>query len=80
MTVNELVSATGMRQANVSQHLAMMRRGNIVTERRVANTVYYTITDRRINQACDTMLRFLIDQTKADSELVKMARPIVNRR
>jgi ArsR family transcriptional regulator len=80
MTVTEIVLATGMRQATVSQHLAMMRRSGVVSERRVANAVYYTITDRRINHACDIMLSFLVERSKADSELVKMVRPIAGRR
>jgi ArsR family transcriptional regulator len=81
MTVSELTACTGMRQANVSQHLALMRLRNIVVERHVGNTVYYRIADRRINNACDLMLGFLVDRANADSELVRLAaRPIANRR
>jgi ArsR family transcriptional regulator len=73
MTVNELASSTGLRQANVSQHLALMRHRKIVIERRVGNTVFYRIADRRINEACDVMQTVLIDQVSADSKLVKLA-------
>jgi len=73
MTVSELTSATGMRQANVSQHLALMRLRNMVIERRVGNTVFYRISDRRINNACDIMRDVLIDQASADSKLVRLA-------
>lgn len=81
MTVSQLTASTGMRQANVSQHLALMRVRGIVVERRVGNAVYYHISDRRINNACDLMLGVLLDQANADSELVRLAaRPIANRR
>jgi DNA-binding transcriptional ArsR family regulator len=70
-TVGELVASTGMRQANVSQHLALMRLRNIVVERRVGNSVYYRISDKRINTACDTMQSVLLDQASADSKLVR---------
>lgn len=72
-TVSELTSSTAMRQANVSQHLALMRHRNIVIERRAGNVVYYRISDRRINDACDLMQAFLLDRALADSRLVKLA-------
>jgi ArsR family transcriptional regulator len=72
-TVGELASSTGLRQANVSQHLALMRLRKMVTERRVGNTVFYRISDQRINTACDIMQTVLLDQASADSKLVRLA-------
>ena len=72
-TVGELTSSTGMKQANVSQHLALMRHRNIVVERRVGNAVYYHISDRRINNACDLMQQVILGQVIADSKLAKLA-------
>jgi len=72
-TVGELATLTGMRQANVSQHLASMRVRNIVLERRAGNSVFYRISDKRITEACDIMLSVLLDQAAADS---KMARAV----
>jgi len=71
-TVGELAEATALRQANVSQHLAVMRLRKIVVERRVGNTVFYRIADKRINNACDIMQSVLLDQASADSKLVKL--------
>jgi ArsR family transcriptional regulator len=73
MTVGELASATRLKQANVSQHLALMRLGKMVTERRVGNTVFYRIADERINNACDIMQEVLLDQASEDSKLVRLA-------
>jgi ArsR family transcriptional regulator len=70
-TVTELAASTRMRQANVSQHLALMRLRKIVIERRVGNTVFYRIADNRINKACDIMRSVLLDQATADSKLVQ---------
>ncbi len=70
-TVNELAASLRIRQANVSQHLALMRLRKMVVERRVGNTVFYRIADRRINNACDIMQSVLIDQASADSKLVR---------
>ena len=72
-TVTELMSETGIKQANVSQHLTMMRVRGMVTQRRDGNSVYYRISDQRIIKACDVMQSFLLDHTSEDSKLVKMA-------
>lgn len=73
MTVGELASAIGARQANVSQHLALMRHGNIVVERREGNRVLYRIVDKRINKACDIMREVLLHQVGEGSRLVQLA-------
>jgi DNA-binding transcriptional ArsR family regulator len=71
-SVGELCSVTGLRQANVSQHLAVMRHRKMVLERRSGNTVLYRIADKRINRACDIMRDFLIHQASEDSKLVQL--------
>lgn len=72
-TVSELSAATGLRQANVSQHLALMRHTGVVVERRMGNSVFYRITDEPIIDACDLMRRVLLDQVTEASKLVRAA-------
>ena len=71
-SVSGLCIATGLRQATVSQHLAIMRHRKIVIERRAGNTVLYKIVDKRINKACDIMQEVLIHQASEDSKLVEL--------
>ncbi|WP_455363343.1 ArsR/SmtB family transcription factor [[Eubacterium] cellulosolvens] len=71
-TVGELCGATGLRQANVSQHLALMRHHKMVIERRVGNAVFYRVADKRINKACDIMRDVLIHRASEDSKLVRL--------
>lgn len=73
-TVSELCAATGLRQANVSQHLALMRHSRVVIERRVGNSVFYRIADKRIIDACNLMQSVLLDQVSDDSKLLRQAR------
>jgi len=73
MTVGQLCSVTGLKQANVSQHLALMRHRKMVVERREGNSVFYKISDERINNACDIMQSVLLDQASEDSKLVRLA-------
>jgi DNA-binding transcriptional ArsR family regulator len=55
MTVGELVGATGMAQANVSKHLALLLKLGFVARRKEGLFAYYTLTDRRVFQLCDLM-------------------------
>jgi DNA-binding transcriptional ArsR family regulator len=50
MTVGALVDAVGLSQSALSQHLARMRDENIVTFRRDGQTLWYRISDPRIEQ------------------------------
>lgn len=69
-TVGEMVESTGLRQANVSQHLAVLRQRNIVTTRRVGTTVYYALAYPEILEACAIVRRILLHQIEATRELV----------
>ena len=42
-SVNELAKLLGMRQATLSQHLALLRRNGIVATRREAQSIYYSL-------------------------------------
>ena len=69
-TVGDLAAASGLRQANVSQHLALLRQRQVVTTRRVGTTVYYSLADPEILDACAITRRILLRQLEATSELV----------
>lgn len=73
MTVGQLAASMGLRQANVSQHLALMRHRKMVVERREGNAVIYRVADERINKACDIMRNVLLHQAGEDSKLVQFA-------
>lgn len=59
MTVGGLAAKTGMSQANLSQHLAVLRSGGVVSTRRQGNNVYYALADPRIMQAYDLICEML---------------------
>jgi DNA-binding transcriptional ArsR family regulator len=54
-TVSELVSETGLGQANVSKHLQMLRQFGFVERRREGSFVYYALADRRVERLCEIM-------------------------
>ena len=51
-TVNELSRIAGVTQANTSQHLALLRQFGLVSTRRDGTSIYYSISDERITEAC----------------------------
>jgi DNA-binding transcriptional ArsR family regulator len=70
-SVGQLVSELNLPQANVSQHLAIMRERGIVTTRREGTTIYYKLANAKIGQACDLVQEVLADQLVRNQALVK---------
>lgn len=52
-SVNDLASALGGNQGNVSRHLAALADGGILKRRREGNNVYYSIADPVVFRLCD---------------------------
>lgn len=53
--VTKLAEAVGLSQSALSQHLFQLRKAKLVSTRRVAQTVYYTTTDRRVRIILKTL-------------------------
>jgi len=53
--VGELVTATGLGQANVSKHLDTLRRYGFVGRRKDGLNVYYRLADQDVFRICDLM-------------------------
>ena len=73
MTVNEIVAKTGISQANLSQHLALLRTKGIVSTRRDGINVYYAIANSKIIQAFDLISQVLNDSLLSQTKTVKDA-------
>jgi ArsR family transcriptional regulator, virulence genes transcriptional regulator len=52
MSVGDLAAMLKLRKANVSQHLAVLRRSRLVQARRAGLNVFYKLTDPRIVEPC----------------------------
>ena len=53
LTVSELQQRTGIPQANLSQHLSIMRGRGVVNTRREGTRVFYSISNPKLIQAFD---------------------------
>lgn len=71
MSVSEMVAMLGIPQANVSQHLGLLRQVDVVATRKNGTTTYYSLKDPKIAEACNLIRQFLISQDKlADDSLL----------
>jgi DNA-binding transcriptional ArsR family regulator len=53
LTVGELAQATGMKQANVSKHLAVLHDYRLVNRERHGTSIHYEIADPMIFSLCN---------------------------
>ncbi len=70
-SVSELAEAMKISQANLSQHLAVMRQKGIVATRREGLNVYYRLNNPKIIKACDLMRQVLLEHLEAGAELAR---------
>ncbi len=68
-TVGDLAEATGVRMANLSQHLAVMRSTNMVLSRKEGVSVYYRLADPRIMEAFDLITEVMLSNMAREEEL-----------
>jgi len=73
MTVNELVKKTGNSQANVSQHLAILRAKGIVSARREGIKIYYSLASKKIIEAFDLISQLIKESLDTRTETVSKA-------
>ena len=52
-TVTELARLSGQPQANMSQHLALLRHLGLLSTRRKGTSIYYRVSDHKIIEACE---------------------------
>lgn len=70
-SVGELAATLGIRKANVSQHLMVLRAKGIVVTRREGQTVFYRLASPKVIQACDLMREVLLEHLKQGGRLAR---------
>ncbi len=58
LSAGELMGKLGMEQANVSQHLSVLRAKSIVANRKAGNQVFYSVRDPIITEVLALMRRY----------------------
>jgi len=71
LSAGDLQKALGIKKANLSQHLAVMRNKGIVLARRDGVNIYYRVANPKVTQACDLMREVLTEHLKAAGKLAR---------
>jgi ArsR family transcriptional regulator len=69
-TVSTLTKALRMRQANTSQHLAVLRHKGVLATRKEGPNVYYRIANPKIIKACNLIREVLLEQIQSNQSIV----------
>lgn len=67
--VGDLADEIGMRLANASQHLSVLRKAGLIEARREATTVYYRLCEPRILAACDLIHEIVGERLGLDVQI-----------
>ena len=65
MSVTELIEKAKLSQANISQHLAIMKYQGIVTSNRRGKNIYYKLTNPKIIKAFDIIREVLNERLRS---------------
>jgi ArsR family transcriptional regulator, virulence genes transcriptional regulator len=71
MSVGVIVKKMKVSKANVSQHLAILRKAGILKTRREGLTIFYCISSAKVTRACDLMREVLLEQHAKKDSLLK---------
>ncbi|MDA1079816.1 MAG: metalloregulator ArsR/SmtB family transcription factor [bacterium] len=73
LCVSDIYEMLDLPQANISQHLMILRDAEVLSSRKDGKQVFYSIANKKILAACDLFREVLIEQTE-DAELARELR------
>src|SRR3989338_6344158 len=71
MSVTGLIEKTKLSQANISQHLSVMKSKGIVISDRKGKNIYYKLTNLKIIKAFDIIREILVERLKENAKIAK---------
>ena len=71
MSVSELIGMTRLSQANISQHLSILKSKGIVVSKRKGKYIYYRLSNPKITKAFDIIREVLAENLRKNSKLAK---------
>jgi len=71
LTVGDIAEKMGIRTANLSQHLSIMKSKGILNSRRDGVHIYYSISNTKVVQACGLMKEVMVELLQAQGNLSK---------
>jgi DNA-binding transcriptional ArsR family regulator len=66
----DILEITGGLKSNLSQHLSVMTKKGILKSRRNGQCIYFSLSSKKVAQACRLMREVLIDSLKTQHKLL----------
>jgi ArsR family transcriptional regulator len=66
----DILEVTGGLKSNLSQHLSVMTKKGILKTRREGQSTYFSLSSKKVAQACLLMREVLIDNLKMHKEIL----------
>jgi ArsR family transcriptional regulator len=73
LTVGAIAERLDAEQSNISQHLAVLRGRQILTTRKVANQVFYSVRDPQLWKVLDLMRKYFEKQVGESMAMLESA-------
>jgi len=67
----DILKVTGGLKSNLSQHLSVMTQKGIIKTRRDGQSSYFSLSSKKVAQACRLMREVLIDNLKEQQNILK---------
>jgi ArsR family transcriptional regulator len=71
VSAGAILERLGLEQANLSQHLAVMRAKGVVTSRKEGNQVFYSLRDPMLAKVLDVMRQYFVSHLSEASEMLQ---------
>lgn len=68
---SDILEVTGGLKSNLSQHLSVMTKKGILKTRREGQCTYFSLSSKKVAQACRLMREVLIDNLKKQKDLLE---------
>ncbi len=77
LTVSEIQEMLDLPQANLSQHLTLLRQASVVNHRKIGKQIYYRLAHKNVIKASDLLRQILVEKYQnsklADELTLKMS-------
>lgn len=80
LTAGQLLAQLEVEQANLSQHLAVLRAKQVVVSRKVGNQAYYTLRDPVLTKVLDLLKGYFLSHLTETRAMLAEMRPARIRR
>ncbi len=67
----DILEITGGLKSNLSQHLSVMTKKGILKTRREGQCIYFSLSSKKVAEACRLMREVLIDSLKKQKDLLE---------